>query len=226
MEGGLPSSICCPLGYQCNTDSGACVEEVVEVVSCAFYDGAGEDSCESANVESIKDSIYQVFLVNLETELGVGSLDIPALNDLSFCDDNPQIFTLAGEERIFGACGCVYDSTDNSCESFYLDVLKEDEPDGGPFYRCVTDLDPLQDRCDTDGVYSVEWTAERIEVDENGVTQNPPSVPIPTVSDCSSGGPIEFECVSRSALPFFTMINFLVSSLVIALMYFVFRKKF
>jgi hypothetical protein len=230
MDSGLPNSICCPIGYECNLNSGACDEERNEVVTCADYDGAGnEDSCESANVASIQDSIYQVFLFNLETELGAGSLDIPAFNDLAFCD-SPQIFTLDGKERIFGACGCVWDSIEASCESSYRDVLKEAEPVGdGPFYKCITDLDPLQDKCDTDGVYSVEWTAERIEINKNGARVFDSALTggsVPDTSDCVDGGPIEFECLSESSLPFFTMMNFLVASLAIALMYLFFRKKF
>jgi hypothetical protein len=222
QENGLPTETCCPQDYTCNQDSGVCERDEVEIGSCSDYSGTSQSECEGANLENVKDSIYQVFLENLDKDSSVSNDEIPDIGELSFCnpDGDPQVFVLAGEQRIFGGCGCVWEEDTSKCNSVYSDQLYENEGSGN-HYVCETSFNPLQDMCAEQDVYIMSWTVERKEVDSDGnvIDDN-----VPLDAGCQPGE-TTFDCPDESALPFFSWVNLLIASLAIAGIYFLMKRK-
>jgi hypothetical protein len=214
QSNGIPTSTCCPQGYSCNQTSGKCI--VPEVVSYSCSDYINQVECEGANLANVKDSIYQVFLANLDEDQSISPNQVPDITELSFCDPNgdPQTFTLGEDDFIFGGCGCVWE--DNVCSASYDSQKVDDEPQNVVQYTCSTKLNPSMDMCDEQDQYVVSWTAQR--KDSNGNV-------VPQTADCKDGQ-ATFPCPEITSLPFFSFMNLMLSLISVFFVYLIFGKKF
>ncbi len=124
---------------------------------------------------------------------------------------------------IYFDCKCDYDSIESTCgnwrgwEETIDDCVNDPELkallDGG---FCRTILSALQGDCVNEGdVMTISWTS--VWHNENGDVPSPP-VEKP---DCQSGN-VDFPCPEKSALRFFSWVNFLIAWIFAAIGYFVF----
>ncbi|MEA3329734.1 MAG: hypothetical protein U9Q06_03240 [Nanoarchaeota archaeon] len=215
---GVPHPVCCPQGYECDRTDGKCKIETPLAMSCEDYNES-QSVCEGANIENVADSIYGIFLENLD----VGGYDLGyGIDDLEFCGGDPLL--VEELETVYANCGCVW--ADGECSAYYDSMLlgPPEEYDVG----CIVNLNVLENRCEDDGVYVISWNSSVIQF-ENGAPVLSGGSPVLASSDRTIVGCVDgfrdFQCPTTSFVPFFTLMNLLVTVLGISFVYFVFSKK-
>ena len=132
-------------------------------------------------------------------------------------------------------CGCQLNTIGDRClnrrgvsimpEGASWDCIPIDNPIRNLLGQCLTDVNnSLLGECIfANNPYKVSWTADWFNSDYSGGFLTIASPPPENVV-CENGDKT-FPCPSKSAVPFFTFFNLIISCLVIAGVYFVFRRK-
>lgn len=202
-QNGFPTTGCCAAGYFCSgTGTGSlCQPHTVDASQCSQYKTA--DECNSGSItDSIKTSIEtSAHLLN-----GNG-------NVINFCH-NYYVDTI--KCVYYGGCGCYWDSTSNVCKSTYVSGNPCD-PNNPNERSCQISTSNVVNKCSSSNpTISLTWDA-RI-VDSSGNTS------VGNESWCMTGSR-DFPCPTKSNLPFFGLFNFVLSGLIIGIVYFFLRRK-
>jgi len=241
----ISTDTCCPDGLECNPNSGECIEDIdfstftacseLEELVCSRYAPDNIDNSEGDNVddnyifqEEVELSIYS----KVATNLGISVAD---LND--FCDypNDPSADVygvVVGDKTYYyaGPCKCEWDPTaGESGAGACIDThpITEgtarpgggfDPTDDGEAYTCNTVTNALVNNCESAGIYELSWTSQLLDLAGTVVTLE---------RDWCTDGLRPFSCPvgeGSVALSFFTLINLIISILVISGIYYVIRK--
>ncbi len=222
---------CCPSGQTCNTQTGVCEGPLTPpynppptptITSCSEF--TTKTACESTKsqetIEAISNSIYTILSENL-------NIEIDDLND--FCNEE-NIFEYTDEDNvcsaIIGPCDCEWVGSENTgrCETKYsstsCDIDEDDEitPEDIEL-SCQFSGGDLENKCDSEGIYYMEWIATLY--DENGEEVRD----LDRQVDWCQSGSEEFPCSSSVNIPFFTVQNIIFSLILITIIYFIIRKR-
>jgi len=133
-------------------------------------------------------------------------------------------------------CGCQWDSTSSNCENRRWNEIQGgtecelplDDPLNDLLGQCISNVENsrIGECASSSDPYEISWTADWFESDGSGGFSTIPSSPPENVV-CENGDKT-FPCPSKSAVPFFTFFNLIISCLVIVGVYltcFRFRRK-
>ncbi|MFA5019659.1 MAG: hypothetical protein WC533_01020 [Candidatus Pacearchaeota archaeon] len=215
---------CCPSGYVCSHNTLKCEYGRIPS-SCADF--KTEASCLAINTnkdgyKQIEDSIYEY----LEATY---NLDI----NERFCSGSTGGYEINLTENgekicyILGACGCEWvenETGSNVCKNRYYGVEcgeGDPEPVNEEAWKCIVERKSEINECSERGVIVIELIGKYYEIKDDG-TEYPAT---DTAGRCPDKT-LEYSCPSKSAIPFFTLANLIVSCLAVCLVYFIFRKSF
>ena len=234
---------CCPSGYSCV--NGECTQEVLPIDCDEFVT---KSSCESGNPSH--NFIYEVLTEQLaEEEIDI---EFDEIKNSDFCNEldnegNENFFSYEignNECKVLkapckckwiqdnpsntsanaaGECTISYSELDISCSD--IDPNSNEAPDDdNPIFNeeCITNFNPVENKCDSEGIYYYSWTAQIYQVPEGSNVQ-----PIPTqeTSPSCQSGSYNYGCGSKASLPFFTLANFIITLSFIILIYFIMLKR-
>ena len=242
---------CCPSGDSCV--NGECIQEVLPI-NCDEFNT--KTSCEAGNPSN--DFIYEILTEQLaEEEIDIEFNDI---KNSDFCneldeDGNENFFSYeigSNQCKVLkapckcrwiqedladtsanapGECGIAYSELEIACSE--IDPNDNDAPeDDDLIFReeCITNPNPVENRCNTEGIYYYSWTAQLYKVLEGDSNTQP--IPLGTTSPSCQNGNYNYQCPSKANLPFFTLANFIITLSFIILIYFIlnlshfnFRRK-
>lgn len=221
-DAGVRHPSCCPSGYVCkeNADTpgkSVCVPDNAEppVSSCGDYET--EADCRGHNIEDVEDFFYETILSN-----------IPGTNPENLagvCTGKNKFQTTdskTGKCVWLVGCNCEWNGSDCNMNLNYLDC-EETVPDEPSTYECsVVSMSDLLNLCSTEGVLKIDWTVKLTEIKPDGTLTDITNTP---QTWCKSSSKT-FDCPETEAgLPFFNLINLIVTCLAIALVYFVWKRK-
>ena len=222
----IEGEVCCP------STASYCVEGVcsdtqnVVPQHCGDFTAQGESACNSGVPDPA--FVYQLIEDRL-TDEGV-DFDPEDIATADFCINTNKVFTYEHENQcivIGGPCTCEWNVEDSVCEGAYpefqdtentdctgiTDADDHDDDDQILNTECRTTSSPLEDNCESSGVYVLRWTAHLVQVIQETGVVIPPTETV-TSPSCKDGQRT-FSCSSGSGpeeqLPFFGMINFFVT---------------
>jgi hypothetical protein len=193
---------CCAEGFSCV--DGGCVGGVVS--NCGVFETRTECTG-SPESEFVYDTIAGELL-----EQGI-NIDADELVESDFCDDEDQIFVYepADDECVIlkGPCECEW--VDNTCVDTNAEIRVEESCDGiddvdeipsnSDEFECQRSNSELENLCDTQGHYLLEWTGKLVDASGNDAD--------PLTSPSCDDGSRTFSCPAEGVeVPFFTMFNF------------------
>lgn len=210
-----PSPNCCPGGFSCNRNTGNCEENIGEVISCGDF--TTKTSCEGAVVGDIEQSIYDIFVEGLDDSGSFDETTDILDEELNFCESFDKYET-SDQCVILGNCACTWEGTETVgvCKNYFesVDCNEIDNPNP-EILSCETTIDQIEDQCDSGGYQILSWDGTVSDANGNELDD----------TNWCGDGERRFKCPSESTLPFFTLFNFVLSGMMIGLVYFFFRRK-
>jgi len=201
---------CCPQQFTCNITSKKCVENKIPILSCSDY--KTPEKCGGFNIADVEGSIYNILIANLNLTI--------TSSELKFCHEG-QSNTFEYEStaegcRVYWGCDCVWNSTDCLGVYYSNNCTDVDEPPTPiPDEKCITSDKHTKNLCGSEeDVYRVSWTGNFFIND----------APQGKTEACKDGSK-DFPCPSVSLIPFFTLMNFMISCLAIAGVYLFLKKR-
>jgi len=199
---------CSACAFTCDTGGPVTVSACSEVP---------EGDCNTATVAEVEDLPQALYDLLAE---GIPEITLQDVED--FCEGT--LYTYSGEDPSgkpvcvdFIGCGCVWDNGVGGCvERPYFT-----ECGGSTEYSCSISSE-LLDKCASDDVYELSWTADYLDV--NGAPVSPQTIIDERLNTCLPGSKT-YPCPSTTNIPFFTLTNLFISMFFIMGIYLLMGKK-
>jgi hypothetical protein len=236
-DGSLQTA-CCPQGYSCsfgiisaNTQGYVCTQSGTPLAtSCGDFKTKDECILISASYpklpQSILDTIEGVSW-NKITEDIIAQVD-PDFDEAeaSFCD-NTFMHNKGNKCAYLGNCKCIWDEGTKECRGSYQLTFKclggdDDRNIQNDIITCEQRQNPILDTCDQEGgQLRYSWTVVR---------KNATGGILSGEGDGCHGGERTYPCppknlTNQSTLPFFGMFNLIIAGIMIAMGYFIMRRR-
>lgn len=193
---GFPSTTCCQIGQVCNLTSYKCYSPSTPVNYCRDYTSLGKTACQNANS-------------------GVGELSVEEYKqDSNFCNYGSYNDS-TGCTLVRTSCKCMWFPSTGRCDFNYTEVNSCVE--GGTITsipgNCVISLGNVIDNCNSTGELKYDaiatWSGDLTDTQGNCINKT-----------------VVASCGSLLKLPFFSVFNVIIALVIIAVLYFIAKRKF